>query len=615
MSVPPTNDPTGAAPEGQPPLPGQPAQPWAAQPPMQQPPMQAPGQPGAGAPPYGAVPPGYGPASTPTYQPGGASVPSAFPTYAAMPTDVVGDTDQSSKRGGKSFLPWLIGLVVVALIGGGVFAVQAAMSSDPDQPASVLPASAIMYGRLDVDPSAGQKIQALRLLNKFPAFRDSVDLPDINADLREKMFDAVKGDSPELADLDYDADVAPWLGNRIGFAMIPGDDDADPNALLAMQVTDTDKAKTGLTKLLETGDGTGGFVITDGYALIAETTELAQQYADEAAKSALSDNDDFTASMNDLGDQGIASFWVSEDAYALLADATSGMADGITGGMADGMASGLTGVTGETAPGSLSSMEDLGLLGGSQAFAVRFGDRYLEIASAQQRGDLGLTPSTTTNPAAKLPESTLFEFSLANGKETIDNAWAKLSELASASDSTFTRDIRRFEKQTGLSILDDIGTLLGDGFTFAVDNQDFSSLEDPADLRIGALLDTDVDAAQGILDTLLANVPDSAGFNLTRVESDGLLAVSTNEDYASEMSTGSLGDTEAYKLAVLDGSTASSTMFFNFDLLEGSTLDLLEQQGVTQEVIDNLTALQAFGVSSNVDGDGVTHAALRVVVN
>lgn len=606
MSTPPTfgppsdapfDPPSGAQPPSQPPqppsVPPSGAGPYSPGQPPPSAPVPGPYQPGYQAPTYQPVgngpAPGFGQPGAAPYQQG---PPTAFPSYSAMPTDVVGDSDAPARRGGKSFLPWLIGIVVVALIGGGIFAVQAAISSDDAQPASALPASSILYGRIDVDPSAGQKIQALRLANKFPGFRDNIDLPDINADLREKLFDTIRGDTPELADVDYDADVAPWLGNRIGFGMIPGaTEDDDPIALLAMQVKDAEAAKVGLTKILAAGNGTGGFVMTGDYALIAETTELAEKYAAEAAQSSLADNADFKASLNDLGDQGVASFWVSKDAYTTLAKTAQGMT-----------------------PEDLGSIDDLGLLGGSQAFAVRFGDRYVEIASAQRGGDLGLTSAATDNPAAKLPDSTLFEFSLGNGKEVIDNAWDKLTKLATASDASFGREVKRFEKATGLTIPEDIGTLLGDGFTFAVDNQDFSALDDPASLRIGALMDTDVDAAQAVIDAILENIPAAAEFNLQRVESDGLLAVSTNKDYATKMSQGSLGDTDTYKLAVQDGGTAAATMFFNFDLLEGSTLDMLKDAGVTQEVIDNLTPLQAVGASSTVSGD-LTHSSIRIVVN
>jgi hypothetical protein len=501
--------------------------------------------------------------------------------------------DDGEPSHGRSYLPWLIGVVVLAVGAGGLFALQAALGGGGDQPASVMPADVAVYGRLDADPSAGQKIQALRLANKIPAFRDNVDLTDLNADLRKSMFELIQGESPEVAELDYETDIEPWLGNRIGFGLTGASGDEEPAVMLALQVTDTERAEAGLDKLMAAGDG-GGYVITGDYALISDTREMAQSFADAAAESSLADDADFKADQQRLGDAGIASMWVSEDATESLLD--------------------YPGVSEEL--GLVAGSGSLGAQAGSQAYAIRFGDRYVEVAGVRRESGLPASASGGTDPASRLPDSTLLAMSVVDGRQAITSAWDSLTESLAAADETFDREIKRFERQTGLSLPDDLGTLLGDGFAFAVDDQDFAALADPSDLRIGALLDTDSDAAQEVLDKLMAIVPSLQEFELARVESDGLLAVSPSKAYADTLAGdgGSLADTESYQLAVGDDDSAGS-MFVNMDLLEGAITGLLDQFGADEDVLENLQPLQAFGVSASVDGDGVLHSSTRLVFN
>ncbi len=71
---------------------------------------------------------------------------------------------------------------------GAVFAVQQ-LSGGGAQPADVLPGDAYGYVRLDIDPSAGQKIAAVRFLDKLPQVRDTLG----GDDPRKKLWDAHHG--------------------------------------------------------------------------------------------------------------------------------------------------------------------------------------------------------------------------------------------------------------------------------------------------------------------------------------------------------------------------------------------------------------------------------------
>ena len=107
--------------------------------------------------------------------------------------------------------------------GGGIFAYG--KLNGGDQPAAVLPGNAVAYARVDLNPSAGQKVAAMRFLLKFPSVKDKLGLTGDNDDLRQKLFELIKkyaGD--DLADVDFDKDIKPWLGDRAGMAALPAAD-------------------------------------------------------------------------------------------------------------------------------------------------------------------------------------------------------------------------------------------------------------------------------------------------------------------------------------------------------------------------------------------------------
>lgn len=514
-------------------------------------------------------------------------------------SDGLGPESPSTGGGTKrSAVPWIIGLVVVLVLGGGAVAVRAALGDSDGQPAAALPSSAVAYARIDIDPSAGQKIQALRLANRFPAFGEVTGLTDPDVDLRARLFEEMRSDASGLADLDFAADVEPWLGSRIGIAVMPPDgDDAEPGFAVAVQVTDQGAAEDGIARLLAAGAETGGettagYAFTGDYAVFAETQELADRYVAGAEDSSLADDEEFQSDMTALGDEGVASAWSSADAYRLLDDA-AGLAESPDG---DGV-------------GSMAGMTGLPFTSGSAAYALRFDDRYVEIAMVGSGGQLAGAGDVGASPITGLPDSTLFAMSVAGGDEYVRQSWEQLSAVAEETGQNVEREIKRFEKETGLALPDDLATLFGDHLTVAVDS-DLGNLEDPTGMRVGALLDTDTAAARGIIDELVTLA--GGGMDVATIETDGLLAVSLNEAYAGELTDGSLGETDAFDLAVAYGAESDLAVFFNVDELEA--IDVYTQQADAEQ-LENVAPLQAVGISVNLAEDGEVRASLRLTVN
>lgn len=178
------------------------------------------GQPYAGQPPYGGPQQGFPPAQ---WQP-------------------------EPKRRGK-LIP-LIAALAVLIVGGGGGAFAYSRLNGGDQPSAVLPGTAVAYARVDLNPSAGQRVAALRFLMKFPSVRDKIGLTSDNDDLRQKLFELFKKNAgDDLAEVDFDRDVKPWLGDRLAVAAVPSADAGKPDPVIAVQVKDEDKARAGLEKL------------------------------------------------------------------------------------------------------------------------------------------------------------------------------------------------------------------------------------------------------------------------------------------------------------------------------------------------------------------------------
>ena len=141
----------------------------------------------------------------------------------------------------------MVGLVAV---GVGAWAAYSFLTTGP-QPAEALPADTLGYVSIDLDPSGGQKIEALRTLNKFPAFEDEVGI-DTDDDIRKAIFDEIQ-DEAHCEGLDYGDDIEPWLGDRAAVAAVDiGGEDPDP--VVVVQVKDADEADDGLDKIKDCGD-------------------------------------------------------------------------------------------------------------------------------------------------------------------------------------------------------------------------------------------------------------------------------------------------------------------------------------------------------------------------
>lgn len=135
-----------------------------------------------------------------------------------------------SSSNGKRISLGLSAVAVLALVGGGVFAAAKLVSSS-EYPYDHLSAGAVMYGQVNIDPSAGQKLAINKLAKKFPELEKG----------EKELYDALTSDNIAGAIMaeaagDESEQGFDWVGDRIGVAVYPDhDSDGQPEVGLIIE--------------------------------------------------------------------------------------------------------------------------------------------------------------------------------------------------------------------------------------------------------------------------------------------------------------------------------------------------------------------------------------------
>lgn len=498
----------------------------------------------------------------------------------------------------------LLGAVAGALAIGGTAAWAAtSFLATGAQPAEALPAGTVGYVSIDLDPSGSQKVEAIRMLRKFPAFRDHIGL-DTDDDIRERIFDEVVM-AGECEGLDYQADVAPWLGSRAAIAAVDTGGDL-PAPVLVVQVTDGDKAEAGLDTLRETcpvvADRAeermpdGGGVVSGDWLLVGEDEAAVQKVVDATDDGSLADDADFQRWTAEAGDAGIMSMYLAPAAGRYLADVRNLM------GVAPG------GGTDAEVESALADFE-------GAAATVRFDGGALEVEIAGDAGPRAAQLASATtggDVVATLPTDTIAAFGVG-----FTDGWfgALMEQLATQSGEDMTGDemLSELASATGLDLPADAEALVGDsmalGLGAGVDIEGFVN-GGLGELPAGVKVKGDPDEVERVLAKLRPRLgPDGA---LLETQTDGdLVAIGPNADYRGRLiEDGGLGDTAAYQDVIAD-TDAAAVLFVNFDA-DAHWLDSVA--GDDPELADNVEPLSAFGATAWRDGD-VSHGLLRLTTD
>ncbi|MEW9547615.1 DUF3352 domain-containing protein [Nonomuraea sp. NPDC050783] len=475
----------------------------------------------------------------------------------------------------KSRKGWLVAgaaaLAVVVLGGGAVWAVGT-LSGGGTQPDEVLPANAIAYARLDLDPAANQKLALFQLARKFTVTKDAFS----GEDPRKALFDTLTEGSDRK--LDFARDVDPWLGSRIGFAAVPSGKQ-EPDFAVAVQVKDQEQAKAGIAKLMD-GDKYG-IAFRDDYALLTPTQALADTYA--KADGSLADNAEFSDDMGAVGEQGVLSFWADMGGLAKLA--------------------------GKELQGSQQAAIDQ-IKDARFAGALRFDSSYVELAGTV-RGAKGMAPQGELPKASlgTLPASTAGALSISGLDQVVTKQWAEIEKQAAASGSAeITQLIEQAKTRYGLSLPGDLATVLGRNLTVAVDSEGLGGDQINAGVRVA----TDPAKAQAILDKVQQALTASGqpAPKIARVAGDGVYTVATSDGYAKKLTAeGTLGESETFRTAIPDADESTYALYVDLDKVENLYL-----KSVDGDDKANLQVLRAVGMSGRQTDTEATFS-LRVLFN
>ncbi len=495
----------------------------------------------------------------------------------------------SSRRGRGSLVVLLVSGAVVLLLAGGGFAAWRLLAGGGAQPADVLPADTLGVVSVDLDPSGGQKIEAIQTLRKFPAFREEVGL-ESDDDVVQALFERLQAEEDVCPDVDYAEDVKPWLGQRFAVAALPGDD--EPTPVGVVQVTDADAARDGIEALQacgDTGDQAGGLAFGDDYVVIAETDEIAEQALADGQEDPLSGDDAYQRWTDEAGGDGIVEMYAAAEAAELFGE--------------------LAAQGGQDTEGLEEQLEDFE----GAAASLRFDDGVVLSFASSAAGAVGDAP--LDQELETLPDDTAALLALGVSEETRDRIREATAPGQPGATDDLLGQVEGALGSVGLSFPDDVLTLLGDSLSLSVGGEaPASEPTGPQDVPAGLRVQGDAAEIQDILD----RVEQASGLSLESqgvvVESDDdTVAMSFQPAYAESLleGEGSLLDSEAFESVVPEGEQATAVLYLH---LTDSWRELVTSTVDDPELEDNLAPLRAFGISGWVDGD-VARGEARLSLN
>jgi hypothetical protein len=491
------------------------------------------------------------------------------------------------------------------------------------QPAEALPADTLGYVSIDLDPSGGQKIEALRTLNKFPAFEDEVGI-DTDDDIRKAIFDKIQ-DEADCDGLDFQDDIEPWLGDRAAVAAVDNGGDA-PLPVVVVQVKDAAKAEDGLAAIKKCGGGgdEGGWVVEGDWAVITESEDAAQDVVAAAKDGTLADDDTFKRWTDEAGDSGVMTMYAGPaagDYFAEHADELGGTPFG--------------GLVGEhyVCEGSLPSTDEVcpdvpssvtvpdGLKDKLRAFkgiaaTVRFDDGAIELETAGDASVVGqglLSSGATADVVGSLPTDTIAAFGLGFEDDWFAQAVDTFAPYTGKSADDLLAEL---SEATGLDLPDDAETLAGDSAVLSLghgfDPESFFESPDGSDMPVAVKIKGDPDRIETVLDKLRELAGPESG--ILDTDSDGdTIVLGPDADYRAEvLEDGGLGDDDVYQDVVREADDASTVLFVNVNEIEKVIAELSGDSD--DEFLDNLEPVSGIGVTGWVDDD-VAHAVFRLATD
>ena len=569
--------------------------------------------------------PGAGAASS------GASSGAYSGQAAASQTEVLGNPPSGRRR---AVVITVVAVLVVGVLGSGAWAAYSFLFGGGPRPEEALPASTVAVVSVDLDPSAGQKIAAIKTIRRFPSLRKSLGL-QADDDLRKFVFDKVT-ESGDCTGIGFEKNVKPWLGKRaaLGAVDLGGD---DPAPVIALQISDRDKARTGFSRIASCAGAGSDFkwAIGDDYLIASDSQEHADTILRSGEKHPLSEDRAYQRWHDEVGDAGVLNFYVSKRATKYLSTILDGLGKDLLGsshGSAfDGGAATGEGTAGFSAPrrGAPAADDPDPLTGLHEqldkfqglAGTVRFAGGGMELSFAAGGLSKVAPSSVVGKQVAALPADTVFALGLGVPKSYAQDF---TDGFRSGAGADADDALGYVEDQTGLELPGDLQTLLGDALTLSIGGdapEDLADLQGFDDVPVGLVIHGDAARIKALIHRVevhtrfsLAEVPVVVGGDAHRV------VLSPSKDYADKLSeTGALGSTRNFSDAVPDADRATAVVYLDFDSAWRDTLlKFAGDDGANATDVRtadrNTEPLKSLGIST-WSKDGVSHALVKVATD
>ena len=513
----------------------------------------------------------------------------------------------ASRKGRGGVIAVAASVVAVLAIAGGGYAAWQFFAGSGARPAEVLPASTFAMVAVDLDPTGGQKIEAIKTLRKLPTFREETGLkPD--SDVIKAIWEETL--AKECKDVDYGQDIKPWIGQRAALGGVELDK-GKPLPVMALQMSDADAAQKGMTKLTacakDSGDDDFGFTLGEDYVIVSDSTAHAKSIAAAGEKSPLAEDASYQKWTEEAGGPGILNGYVSQRGGQVFRDEIGGDL--------------------EEAGADATKQLDKALKAFKGAGAtLRFNDGGLEMAFAGG-GDTSKVGTTSVGDHVDaLPKDTA---ALIAGAVDGDKLSGQIEEAIKGFSDTFgglsgtdgQDPLDVLEQQTGLRLPEDLISVLGDSFSVSIGGDapaDLDAVQEPSELPLGYLVRGDDAAVKDVVD----RVEQRSGVRLedlpaTFDSGDGKAVLATSPDYAQELLTkGSLGDDDAFKDVVPHADKSPFVLYLSLEngwsqALAKSARDNAGKDGA--EIAGDIEALRALGLSAWTEGS-TAHALVRLTL-
>jgi hypothetical protein len=200
-------------------------------------------------------------------------------------------------------------------------------TASTDRAARAAPADAAIYLNVYLQPSSGQKMNLLALVEHLPGFGDAATVEDKIDEVAQRLLGQ--------AGIDYGADLRSWLGTQVAFSIEPASDIGGASHLLVLAVVrDPVAARDQVPRLMARGGasyeretyrgheamiGEGmSYALLDDLLLVADGPEQLRGALDANADAvpSLADSAGFVSAMRTVPADHIASLFLNLGAVA-----------------------------------------------------------------------------------------------------------------------------------------------------------------------------------------------------------------------------------------------------------------------------------------------------------